>query len=97
MTDRRSKAPPQMAPPKWEEADVGAIQALMRGDAQAHQQQRAMKWIVEAAAMTYDQPFSEVSERLTDFACGRMFVGQQIVKMTKLDLKNLKELRKPHA
>jgi hypothetical protein len=90
------KASPQIAPAKWEEADVGAIQALNRGDATEYQQKRALRFIIESICLTYDQPFSEVSERLTDFACGRMFCGQQIVKMTNLDLKNLKELRKPH-
>lgn len=73
--------------------DAGAIQALLRGDALPHQQQRALKWIIESAAGTYDQTFypgGEDGRRNTDFAEGRRFVGSQIVKMTRLALGNLR-------
>lgn len=79
-------------PVKYEVADVAAIQALQRGDATEFQQKRALAFIVNIVAATYDQPFFPESARDTDFACGRMFVGQQIVKMTKLNLARLKAL-----
>lgn len=79
-------------PVKYEVADVAAIQALQRGDASEHQQKRALSFIVNVIAATYDQPYFPDSARDTDFACGRMFTGQQIVKMTKLNLSKLKAM-----
>ena len=80
-------------PAQYDLADAGAIQALMRGDATEDQQRRALKWIVESAAGCYDFHYYS-SERDTAFALGRAFVGQQVVKMTKL---NLSALRKETA
>ncbi|MCC6172066.1 MAG: hypothetical protein IT481_08560 [Gammaproteobacteria bacterium] len=59
-----------------------ALKALQAGNANSGQQQMALRWIVAAAAGTYDQPFRPGAggDRDTAFACGRMFVGQQIVK-----------------
>ena len=79
-------------PAPYESADIAAIQALERGEAEPHQQVRALRWIVEAVSATYDQSFRPGSERETVFAEGRRFVGLQIVKATKLKLEI-----KPHA
>jgi len=69
-------------PVAYELADVTAIQALHRGEASADQQRRAMDWIVKQACATYDFPFRPgPSDRETNIALGRQFVGQQIVKM----------------
>jgi len=79
-------------PPGYDVVDVQAIQALVRGDATADQQQRALRWIIEQAAGTYDQSFwpgGEDGRRNTDFAEGRRFVGNQIVKLTKLSVSSL--------
>lgn len=76
-------------PPHYELADAGAIQALHRGEATPEQQQRALKWIIEHACKTYDMPYrpgGDDGRRDTDFALGRQFVGQQIVKLLKLNL-----------
>lgn len=80
-------------PPPWEPADVGSLQALARGEANAHQQQRALKWIIEAAAGTYDLSYQPDSERATSFAEGRRFVGLQVVKLLKLNLTAMKEVK----
>lgn len=85
------KAPPQITPPDYEPADIGAIQALARGDASPEAQRRALDWIINAAAATYDQSFHPDNAQLTSFAEGRRFVGNQIVKLTKLDLSKLKK------
>lgn len=53
-------------------------------------QQRALRWIIERAAGTYDQSFTPDSPRLTDFAEGRRFVGLQIVKLLKINLSTMK-------
>lgn len=76
-------------PPHYDIADASAIQALQRGEATFEQQQRALKWIIENACKTYDMPYrpgGDEGRRDTDFALGRQFVGQQIVKLLKLNL-----------
>ena len=82
----RSATP--VAPADYEPADVSAIQALSRGEADEHQQKRAMKWIIEQAAGTYEMHYYP-TERNTSFSLGRGFVGQQIVKMLRLNVSAL--------
>lgn len=77
-------------PAEYELADADAIQALLRGDAEEGQQRRALKWIVEVAAGCYGFHYYD-GERDTAFALGRAFVGQQIVKMTKLNLSAMRK------
>lgn len=72
-------------PAKYELADAAAIQALVRGEADEYQQKRALQWMVDVACGTYDFHYYP-SERDTAFALGRAFVGQQIVKMTRLNV-----------
>jgi hypothetical protein len=84
------------SPAKYEPADVSAIQALVNGEATPDQQQRAIKWIIESACGTYDQsywPGGEEGHRNTDFAEGKRFVGNSIVKMTRLNPSSLTERR----
>ena len=90
------KPPPGAAwtPAPYEPADIAAIQALARGDAEPHQQTRALRWIVETISATYDQSFRPDSERESAFAEGRRFVGLTLVKATKL---RVKLESKPHA
>lgn len=73
-------------PVGYDDALTGAIKALAVGNASSDQQQRALKWIVEAAAATYDMSYrpGEDGRRDTDFHEGRRFVGNQIVKQLKL-------------
>lgn len=73
-------------PAPYEPADVHAIHALMAGVANEGQQKRALGWIVNTLCGTYDQPYrpGEGGDRDTVFACAKMFVGQQIVKLTKI-------------
>ena len=83
MTTR--KAPPQIQPPVWEPKHAASIRALAAGTASEHQQKLALDWIINRAAATYDQSFSPDNHSLTDFAEGRRFVGNQIVKLINLD------------
>ena len=79
-------------PPAYESADVSAIQALARGNASMDQQKRALAWIIESAAGTYEmsyRPGAGEGDRDTVFAEGRRFVGNQVVKMTKLKIGKL--------
>lgn len=86
--------PPPWKPARWEVADVAAIQALQRGDAMEHQQQRALNWIIEACG-TYDLSFrpGDDGERDTAFAEGKRSVGLQIVKLINLNLEALRKVK----
>jgi hypothetical protein len=63
-----------------------ALQALERGEATPEQQQRALLWIVNSAAKTYDLSFRSDSERESSFAEGKRFVGLQIVGILKRNM-----------
>lgn len=79
---------------KWEDADVSAIQAVVAGNANPEQQKMAINFIVNKVCLTYDMPYRPDSSRDTDFLLGRMFVGQQIVKLMKINLNRIKEKTK---
>lgn len=70
-------------PVPYEAKHVRLIQALQRGDATPQMQRDALKWIIESVSAAYDMPYYE-SDRDTAFACGRQYVGKQLVKMTVL-------------
>lgn len=85
------KLPDGLSITKWENADVSSIQALVTGTANPEQQKRAINFIVNKVCLTYDMPYRPESQRDTDFLLGRMFVGQQIVKLMKINLNRIKE------
>lgn len=68
-------------PPIPEKADVYAIQALAGGRADEAQQKRALAFIINGLAATYDWAYrpGDEGDRDTLIALGRQFVGQQIV------------------
>ena len=72
---------------------VWSMQALARGEADELSQKRCLKWIIEEAAKTYDLSYrpGEPGRRDTDFAKGKRFVGQQIIKMLRLNQAEIKE------
>jgi len=80
------------APAEWEDADAAALQALQRGDANEHQQQRALKFIVEKLAGAYDLSYRPDSDQ-TVFAEGKRFVGLQIVKLLHLQVSTIRTAR----
>jgi hypothetical protein len=71
---------------EWDTPDAAALQALERGDASEEQQQRALKWIVNNAAGTYELAWEPDNERASSFESGRRYVGLEIVKLLKLNL-----------
>lgn len=89
MNNKRLNNP--WIPPQWDEADAVALQALCSGTANEGQQQRAISWIINTACATYDLPYRPESARDTDFALGKQFVGQQIVKLTKIKIGIIQE------
>jgi hypothetical protein len=76
-------------PAEYQLADAIAVQALVRGEADRDQQQRVMRWIIEQASGMYEFHFYP-GDRETSFALGRSFVGQQIVKLSKLNTSSLR-------
>ena len=80
---------PGVVLPRYELADVTALQALAGGVADEQQQKRALKWIIENAAAMYEWPYKE-QPRETDIALGRQLVGQSIVGLLKLQVSTLR-------
>lgn len=78
----------------WELADVTAMQALERGEANADQQKRALAFIINKACRTYEASYSPVREHDTSFAEGRRFAGLQIVKLLKLNAAAISRAKK---
>lgn len=74
-------------PPPYERAEVVAFQALAAGTADAAQQQRVLKWLLERACGAYEMTFYPGPDgaRNSDFAQGRRFVGLQVVKLLHLN------------
>ena len=68
----------------WDIPTASAIQALIKGEAEPHQQREAMAWLINQACGTYNTSFSELGDRETSFAEGRRFVGTQLVKLSKI-------------
>lgn len=79
MPTKRLVPPPAYTPPLCDDSDAAALRAMQAGNANPNQQRQALAWIVNLAAGAYDQPFRPGAADETAFACGRMFVGQQIV------------------
>ena len=80
---------PASTPASFTLADAEAMHMLAVGTAEPDQQKRALKWIIEQAAATYQWAYRD-NQRETDVALGRAFVGQQIVGLTKIDLATLR-------
>lgn len=78
----RSKLP---LPKGWTLADVAAIQALQRGEADPEQQKRALDFAIVTLADTYGDTFLD-SARESDFAQGKRKVGLLLVMAVKLNL-----------
>lgn len=86
MTAKKIKAPNKDAyhPPDYDKFDAVCIQALLRGDATAEQQRHGLDWIINLACATYDMSARPNDTHATYFAEGRRFVGNAIIKLTKL-------------
>lgn len=75
--------------PDLDDHDLRAIKALAAGKATEGQQRMALDAIINKIAATYDLPFRPGPDgaRATDFAAGKMFVGQRIVNAIKRPMK----------
>lgn len=77
----------------WEPGDGGALQALARGEATPDQQKRALDWIIQQGAATYQPTFVPGAPDASAFMEGRRFVGLQIVKLLTLNLEALRQAK----
>lgn len=79
-------------PAPYDIEQVGALQALFRGNASAEQQKLALDYIITVLSGTYEEHYrpGEDGRRETDYALGRAFTGRQIVKLLKVNTDNLK-------
>lgn len=77
-------------PAKYSRLDAYAIKAVANGTATEGQQQRAMQWIIQAAAMTYDETFVPGQPDVSGFLAGRRSVGLQIVKLINIPIDLIK-------
>ena len=84
-------------PAPYEVADVTAVQAIARGDADEHQQKRFYRWLLAELCRVNDLSFRPDSQRASDFAEGKRFVGLQVMKLFSLNAGALakKEGQKP--
>lgn len=79
-------------PASYTDPDVYALKALQAGEAEPHQQKRALDFIINVVCKTYDlswQDDSRGGERATSFAEGKRFVGLQIVKFVNYPVSRL--------
>jgi len=78
---------------EYDDADAAALQALEQGKATEQQQKRALTWIIEQGAATYQVAWEPDSERSSSFQAGRRYVGLQIIKLIKLNLQAIRSKR----
>ena len=88
----KTGGPPRVS--EWKPEDVGAMKALARGDASPDQQRRAINWIINNAAMTYQDTYAPPD---SDYYQGRRSVGLQIVKLINMPVDVLNALRGQHG
>lgn len=79
-------------PPKYDDPDIFAIQALVKGEANADQQKRALSWIINECCKTYDMSYRPDNQTDTVFAEGKRYVGNEIIRMTKMKVGTLKKV-----
>jgi hypothetical protein len=77
-------------PPHWEPEDVGALQALSRGEAAPHQQIRALKWIIRDLCEYHGLGWHPSGPHEAAFAAGRRFPAVQIEKYLSINLNALR-------
>ena len=97
-----SSTPQVFAYDPLNKAEVTALQALSKGEADPHQQQLALKVIVNKISRSHDQLYLPTSFSDTAFLNGRAFVGQKImmhlgIAISKLELAPLTDTEPHHG
>lgn len=81
-------------PPDYDVTIIRAMQGLAEGTASPDMQKRALDWIINSAALTYDEPFQPGQTDVVNYVLGRRSVGLAIVKMLKLKPELFREKEK---
>lgn len=79
-----------LVPPPYDVHDIAAFRAMREGRAEPYQQALVLEWIIQACG-TYENPFrpgGAEGQRATEFAAGKQFIGQQIVKLLNMPVRN---------
>jgi hypothetical protein len=87
-------ANPPILPPLRAQETAWALKGLMAGEADAGQQNLALRWIINQLCATYDFPYRPDSERDSHIALGKMWVGQQIVALINMTPEQITRLPK---
>ena len=74
---------------KPSKAEANAFKRLYEGTAQPHQQQMALKYLVDALCRPHDMLYLPGDPESTAFLNGRAFVGQKILKLIKVPIGKL--------
>ena len=93
MASKKIEAPSAITPTPWELADASAMQALVKGEATADQQKRALNWIIYSACGTYDLDYRP-DPREHALVSGKRVVGLEIVKLIKVNTGALRKDKK---
>ena len=86
MKKRATVPAPEFPVAPFENYDAFALRALSAGTATAEEQKRALRWIVNGAAMLTSQSFVPGSADVTAFNEGRRNVAKQITHLIVCDL-----------
>lgn len=86
-------------PYKWERqlSAVYALKALQTGEATKDQQQVALDFLIKNLCGTYEMTYMPDSQRDSDFAEGKRWVGNQMIKLLKLTGEEIDAVRKAQA
>lgn len=79
------------APASYGPEEIAAVKAVAKGNASPGQQQLALRWIIEGAAMTYQETMVPGQPDVSNYLAGRRNVGLQIVKLINLKADQLKK------
>lgn len=91
---RAPAVPASWHPTAYNLAELSAVRAVAAGTADEFAQRRAIKWIIEKAAGTYEPSYRGDAGAETFHAEGRRYVGMQIVKLLNMPADVLEALRK---
>lgn len=98
MTPRK-KSPDRRPwhPAPYDVPTIYALKALAAGRANEAQQKRAVEWLINCAARTYDASFIPDSERESAYAEGRRAVGLEMVKLINLPAAAIGKIKEQEA
>lgn len=79
-------------PPPYTKQHAVAVQQLFLGTANEGQQKMVVEWLIVHAGGAYDQSYRGPGRpEDTAFAEGRRFVANQLIKLSKLNIGNMKD------